>query len=76
MHLLLTVSRFFGFVALRLTTHGPLPESAFHTSSTGERSAGSAQYRRTYVIGQIVGWTLVGLLVIGVVALILTLVLA
>jgi hypothetical protein len=76
MHVLLTVSRFFGFLALRLTTHGPLPESAFHTAPSGQRSAGSAQYRRTYVIGQIVGWTLVALALIGVVALVATLVLS
>ena len=74
MHALVTVSRFFGFLALRLYSHGPLPESAFHTSFDGERSAASAEYRRIYVVGQVVGWTLVALVaavVIGAVVLLL-----
>jgi hypothetical protein len=67
MHALLALSRFFGYLALRLYTHGPLPESAFHTSLSGERTAASAEYRRIYLIGQVVGWTLValGLLLLG-----------
>jgi hypothetical protein len=58
-HLFVTISRFFGFVALRLYSHGPLPESAFHASTTGQRSAGSSEYRRVYVTGQVIGWALV-----------------
>jgi hypothetical protein len=62
MHALVVVSRYFGYLALRITTAGPLPESAFHTSLDGQRSAGSQRYRRTFVIGQIVGWTLVAVI--------------
>jgi hypothetical protein len=61
MHAFVAISRFFGYLALRLYTHGPLPESAFHSSLGGERTAGSAEYRRIYRIGQIVGWVLVAI---------------
>ncbi len=70
MHLFVAVSRFFGYLALRLYAPGPLPESAFHTSISGQSTAMSETYRRVWRIGQVIGWTLIVLAILAIVALI------
>jgi hypothetical protein len=72
-HLFVAVSRFFGYLALRIYAPGPLPESAFHTSISGQSTAMSDTYRRVWRIGQVIGWTAVALVLLAIAALFLSL---
>jgi ABC-type multidrug transport system permease subunit len=70
MHLFVAVSRYFGFLALRLYAPGTLSENAFHTSISGQSTAMNDTYRRVWRTGQVIGWTVVVLIVLAVVALV------
>jgi hypothetical protein len=73
-HLFVVVSRYFGFLALRLYAPGTLSENAFHTSISGQSTAMNDTYRRVWRIGQIIGWTLIALVTLAIVALIAALI--
>lgn len=74
MHLFVVLSRYFGYLALRLYAPGPLPESAFHTSFEGKSTAMSDTYRRVWRVGQFIGWGLVVFLTIVVIGLVVWLI--